>query len=186
MKVIKASRGSAADMLDAMESALNDAGVSASVNASSRVFDDTSGIFTFPGGTVEESELREYWDSNYNDDPVLQQYENYDEWLNDTVSNMIEIFDEERDVVESAEGVPSDNDEYLDKLIEGIKSDLYLEFNNVICEKGKTSLLVKCTYNDLQLDLDVPYEDLFMMDDKLNQDISYVVNSAIEELENSL
>lgn len=186
MKVIKASRGSAADMLDAMKSALNDAGVSASVNASNRVFDDTNGIFTFPGGTVEESELKEYWDNNYDDDPVLQHYDNYDEWLKDTASNMIEIFDEEDGVVESAAEVAADTNDYIDKLIEGIKSDLDLEFNDVTCKKGKNSLLVTCTYNDLQIDLDVPYEDLFMMEDKLNQDISYVVNSAIEELENSL
>lgn len=187
MRVIKASKGSAMDMLDAMKDALNDAGVSASssVKASGRVFHDTSGIFGYPGSTIEESELREYWESNYDDDPILQQYESYDEWLKDSGCKMNEIFDEgEEDVIESAYKVI--DEDYLNKLIEGIESSLYLEFNDVKFEKGQNSLVVRCTYNDLQIDLDVPYEDLFMTEDKLQQDINYVANSAIEELENSI
>lgn len=176
MKIIKASRGSAEQMLDAMKSALSDAGIHASVITSDRTFKDNSGVFGTPGGHVKESELKQYWDENFETDPSLEGYDSYEEWLSDTISVM----------EEDGSNVTYDK-EYVEKLTRGVDDELQSEFDSIKFEEGETSLVVRCTYmGDIEVELDVPYEDLFMTEDKLQQDIWYISNSAVEELENNL
>ena len=115
MKIIKASTGSVSEMLDAMKSALDDAGVSASVKAA----------------------------------------------------------------------IDIDTD-YINKLIDGVENELYEEFSSIEFETKKDALIVRCMYDDIAVELEVPYSDLFMTEGKLQQDIWYIANTAIEELENSL
>lgn len=115
MKIIKASTGSVSEMLDAMKSALDDAGVSASVKAATDIDTD-----------------------------------------------------------------------YINRLIDGVENELYEEFSSIEFETKKDVLIVRCMYEDIAVELEVPYSDLFMTEGKLQQDIWYIANTAIEELENSL
>lgn len=115
MKIIKASTGSVSEMLDAMKSALDDAGVSASVKAATDIDTD-----------------------------------------------------------------------YINKLIDGVENELYKEFSSIEFETKKDVLIVRCMYDNIEVELEVPYSDLYMTDGKLQQDIWYIANTAIEELENSL
>lgn len=54
----------------------------------SESFIDENGVFGEPGANVTKEEMSNYWDNNFNDDPVLYNYDSKDAWLNDTIKNM--------------------------------------------------------------------------------------------------
>lgn len=80
---------SAAKMLDAFENKLaemqnNDVESATDVSCSEWI--DTDGLMTGePGQVVTDADLQRYWDSEHNNDPVLMEYDDYDDWYRDTV-----------------------------------------------------------------------------------------------------
>ena len=80
------------DMLDAFNEKIDELeDTSSSVQASSGVYKDTQGQLGEVGAVWTEQELRDYWKNNHESDPVLQNYEDGDAWLKETLSYMEEV-----------------------------------------------------------------------------------------------
>lgn len=52
---------------------------------------DPHGIMGEPGAIYTIQELKSYWHSNHDADPVLEYYDTMEEWLNDTLSQLHEV-----------------------------------------------------------------------------------------------
>lgn len=59
--------------------------------AASQKFVDNNGIFGQPGEVITDSDMRSYWDNNNSDDPVLQEYETFEDWRSDSISQMTPV-----------------------------------------------------------------------------------------------
>lgn len=59
--------------------------------ASETTYIDDNGIMGEIGDTWTVSELRQYWDAEQMNDPVLSEYDSFDSWLEDTTSQMTEM-----------------------------------------------------------------------------------------------
>lgn len=59
--------------------------------ASETTYIDDSGIMGKIGDTWTVSELRQYWDAEQMNDPVLSEYDSFESWLEDTTSQMTEM-----------------------------------------------------------------------------------------------
>lgn len=49
------------------------------------LYTDIEGVFGEPGVTVSLGEMKEYWNEEKDNDPVLSDYSSYDEWFEDTI-----------------------------------------------------------------------------------------------------
>lgn len=49
------------------------------------LYTDIEGVFGEPGVTVSLGEMKEYWNDANDSDPVLSDYDSYDEWFEDTI-----------------------------------------------------------------------------------------------------
>lgn len=87
--------------------------VSTSIEASTETtYIDDSGIMGEIGDTWTVSELRQYWDAEQMNDPVLSDYDSFDSWLEDTTSQMTKM------------NYTSDYDKYSKDWIAQIKNKL--------------------------------------------------------------
>lgn len=59
--------------------------------ASDTIYQDTNGIMGEIGDTWTVSELRQYWDAEQMNDPVLSEYDSFESWLEDTTRQMTEM-----------------------------------------------------------------------------------------------
>ena len=79
---------------------------------------DVDGMFGEPGAIITDDEMREYWDNEHDDDPVLSEYPDFESWWADTkqwlkltdnsyadmyVESSTEEVDDELDIVEGQE-----------------------------------------------------------------------------------
>lgn len=60
---------------------------------------DDNGIMGEPGATWTIRDLGTYWYNNYQDDPSMSNYDSFDSWLDDTISQMTEMEDEFDDLI---------------------------------------------------------------------------------------
>jgi len=77
-------------MLDAFQTRIEqldgDVVSSTSIYSTSYI-DETGDAFGEPNMKYTDEDLRKYWESNREDDPVLSEYSDYDSWLHDTLKN---------------------------------------------------------------------------------------------------
>lgn len=66
----------------------NSVGAATSITAASESYKDTSGIMGIPGEIWTTAELSEYWKNEQMDDPVMSEYDSFESWYSDTVSQM--------------------------------------------------------------------------------------------------
>lgn len=62
--------------------------VKISANDYDTLYTDISGVFGEPGVTISLGEMKEYWNEEKDNDPVLSDYDSYDEWWADTEQNL--------------------------------------------------------------------------------------------------
>lgn len=79
-----------------------------SLKESTSIYRDYNGIMGNPGATWTIKELKAYWETNHNSDPVLNEYKSMQSWLNDTIAMLH----------------PVTNDEYDESLKESVNSDI--------------------------------------------------------------
>lgn len=63
--------------------------------SSETTYQDTNGIMGEIGDTWTVSELRQYWDAEQMNDPVLSEYDSFESWLEDTTSHMTLSYEED-------------------------------------------------------------------------------------------
>lgn len=77
-----------------MDNALNDEGVTESMMESyAECYRDVSGMFGEPDDIVSIWDMKTYWNTYKNSDPVLMDYDTYEDWLSDTISSMEPIYE---------------------------------------------------------------------------------------------
>ncbi len=171
MNVTKRYKGSISDMLNAMKDALVD---SSRINSStqtvsaSTVYEDVDGIFTFPGGHVDEEELREYWTNNRHDDPVLDHYDSFEDWMKDTRVNLLEVsdyddFDDDTDDSLDMDTVVYGNltlDKYLEEAISKFRAKVSREVDSFTDPRVRDdSIVFSVTYSNTIMEYIVPIHD---------------------------
>lgn len=64
-------------------------------------FKDYNGIMGEPGATWTTEDLKAYWKANYSSDPVLNEYESMQSWLDDTIAMLHPVTDKFGEVLGS-------------------------------------------------------------------------------------
>lgn len=92
------------------------------------------------------------------------------------------------DDVTSAQDFDADMDgeRYLHNLIGDIQSEVESEVDGLIFNTDDDSLLVTVTYTGKVIEFAVPFEDLSFNFDTMEEDVSYVANTILEEIETNL
>ena len=106
-------------MIDVFEDKINELGGYQSIGTATYL--DTNGLFGEPGAQYTEKDFKEYWDEAHDSDPVLMEYDNYEDWYEDTVSNMSEYVDSACGGKKSVEGVYQIDDEGRDEIVNWIE-----------------------------------------------------------------
>lgn len=68
-----------------------------SLKESTSIYRDYNGIMGNPGATWTIKELKAYWETNHNSDPVLNEYKSMQSWLNDTIAMLHPVTNDEYD-----------------------------------------------------------------------------------------
>lgn len=91
MPVCAASSKGIHEMLNAFEDKLEEVGGSTQVQAAyDPEYKDVGGGFGEPGAVYKYSEIKQYWDEDHDSDPVLQEYDSFEDWWNDTRENYLQ------------------------------------------------------------------------------------------------
>lgn len=80
-------------MIEVFEDKLKSLNSSQAIKCS--MYADYDGSFGEPGSVVSDDDIKKYWDENHTDDPVLLDYDSYEDWRKDTAWLLHEI-DEDR------------------------------------------------------------------------------------------
>lgn len=161
---------------------------SCSLNCST--YQDMDGSFSGIGDIFTENELRDMYKDMKHYDPVVGQYDTFEEWLKDTVENgylkIVESasdFDEvTHETVTAAEDV--DRDRYLHTLIGDCDAELENEVDSTVWDNDEENIFLTVTYMDNVIELQIPFEDLDMDWDTIDSDVAYIVNSVLQDLDN--
>lgn len=118
-KSIMASKGTPQQFAAALQNKIAELGggvedinSSTSITAASESYKDTSGIMGIPGEIWTTAELSEYWNNEQMDDPVMSEYDSFESWFSDTVSQM-ELIDASTNIEAASEG---DDSQYIQEL----------------------------------------------------------------------
>ena len=201
------SRGTAEQMLQAFENKINELGgtsIEESTSVEAARYIDTQGVFGEPGSSVTEEELREYWDNEKDNDPVLQEYDSCDTWVRETLGWMeiadsvdscnmncctdngelygADIDDEESDEVLGAID-PSDEEsmgQYAEAVIDAVK-EAFNESVDSVEGRHEGAYIYITVANEGQVDeYEVPLSDLSCDFDHVDSDADFIVDEILE------
>lgn len=93
---VYAITGTPAEFAAALKNKINELGGDVDINSATNIeaaeaYEDTQGIMGEPGDVWTYAELREYWDSEQLNDPVMSQYDSFEDWVDDTISYMTPV-----------------------------------------------------------------------------------------------
>ena len=141
---------------------------------------DTHGIMGEIGDIWTVSELRKYWDAEHLHDPVLSEYDSFENWLEDTISFMTRI---DRDDTVSA--ARSDDNTYAERYIHTLIGDIQSEFEGTVdsmkFDTTDDSLIITAVLGNEVKEFIVPYSDLKFDWNKIDVDTQYICNEIDEE-----
>lgn len=153
--------------------------------SSDTIYQDTNGIMGEIGDTWTVSELRQYWDAEQMNDPVLSEYDSFESWLEDTTRQMTLIEGDE--VVFAAR---DDDDTYDDRFIHtlmgDIESEVSGEVDGLTFDTLENALNVTVVHGSEVTQFTVPHEDLSFDFDKMSNDVDYIVKTIRETLDSDL
>ena len=147
--------------------------------SSETTYQDTNGIMGEIGDTWTISELRQYWDAEQMNDPILFEYDSFESWLEDTTRQMTLIEGDE--VVSAARD--DDNtyaERYIHTLIGDIQAEVQGAVESITFDQDDNNLIVTVVYDDKSVrEFQVPFEDLHYDFDEIDADVAYVVNAIL-------
>lgn len=118
MKKYNFNHGSPEQLVDALNARISELGgdVEACGRVNSATYRDTQGCFTDVGGEVTTEDLRRIYDDDHDTDPVIRQYNSFDEWFNDSLNNGYLEKVESATSIDAAEGDNPMEDRIADAL----------------------------------------------------------------------
>ena len=148
-------------------------------------FRDVHGLFGDVGEILTIAQMREYWEENKDSDPVLLEYNNYKEWLKDTLDNMESVDNID---IESSEAIMSADDatddaRYLHTLIGDIQSEIEHEVETIEFDQDDSNLYMTVMYMDTVKEYKIPFDDLSFEFDTIESDVEYVANTVRSDLD---
>lgn len=145
-------------------------------------YQDVSGIMGEMGDTWTVKELREYWDREQMNDPVLSEYASFDDWLEDTLSQMTPMNDVE-DITAAAEDDPTHNDRFIHNLVGDIEDKLATEVDGLTFDTLENALSITVVRDGEVTQFEVPFEDISFNFDKMDNDVAYIANTIRDSLD---
>lgn len=147
---------------------------------------DNGGGFGGDGSEVYSlKEIKEIWNTIYDDDPILEEYSDFDSWWYDTKQFMTQVSDNE--TIESASDINTDDDaeRYIETLIQDVDAALNeLDLSDYIVERGDSesgeAIHVVVTIDNTVREFSVPEADLQWTFDAIDEDVTYITSEVSE------
>lgn len=73
--------------------------------------------------------------------------------------------------------------QYVDNIQFGVRSELETEVDSIAFRSDEINMYVTVVYMDNVREYEVPYEDLTFDESKVDEDVSYIVNTVLEDLD---
>lgn len=170
--------------------------VNASESVQSAMYQDMDGSTLGDiGTTATEEELRRLYDEWHDSDPVVSEYDSFEDWLDDTVNNGYLKKISGSESVESAEDVDDDdeydeNAEYIQELIGDLESEIVGRHGDVIesvvFDDDDETLYMTVTFEyngETSInDYEIPFEDLSMDPESTEDDVNYIADQVDVDL----
>lgn len=165
--------------------------VNASESVQSAMYQDMDGSTLGDiGTTATEEELRRLYDEWHDSDPVVSEYDSFEDWLDDTVNNgyLKKIAGSES--VEAAEEDDEDdydeNADYIQTLIGDLESEIVGRHGDVIesivFDDDDETLYMTVTFEyngETSInDYEIPFEDLSMDPESMEDDVNYIADQV--------
>lgn len=142
-------------------------------------YKDIHGVMGTPGDIWTSAELRKYWKDEHMNDPVMSEYDSFDSWFRDTVSQL-EPVNTSTSINATTD---ADTERYLHTLIGDVESALANEVDSVNFEQDNNNLYVTITYMSMTQEYAFGFSELTMLWDSIDEDASYIVNTILQGLD---
>lgn len=141
------------------------------------------------GTTATEEELRRLYDELHDSDPVVSDYESFEDWLDDTVNNgyLKKIAGSESvEAAEEDDDEYDENAEYIQTLIGDLESEIVGRHGDVIesivFDDDDETLYMTVTFEyngETSInDYEIPFEDLSMDPESMEDDVNYIADQV--------
>lgn len=115
------------DIYDEIHGATNTCGISPKPVVSSEVsYIDQGGVLGEPGERYTYDELEEMYLNDHDNDPVMERYDSFDHWFNDT-KQFLSVVNSTQDVDSSTEEVPDETEVVIESTVD---TNTYSRFRN--------------------------------------------------------
>ena len=164
--------------------------VNASESVQSAMYQDMDGSTLGDiGTTATEEELRRLYDEWHDSDPVVSEYDSFEDWLDDTVNNGYLKKIAGSETVEAAEEDDDEFDEnadYIQALIGDLESEIVGRHGDVIesivFDDDDETLYMTVTFEhngETSInDYEIPFEDLSMDPESMEDDVNYIADQV--------
>lgn len=167
--------------------------VNASESVQSAMYQDMDGSTLGDiGTTATEEELRRLYDEWHDSDPVVSEYESFEDWLDDTVNNGYLKRIAGSETVEAAEEDDDEDDEYDEnaEYIQALIGDLESEIvgrhgdviESIVFDDDDETLYMTVTFEhngETSInDYEIPFEDLSMDPESMEDDVNYIADQV--------
>lgn len=145
------------------------------------------------GTTATEEELRRLYDELHDSDPVVSDYDSFEDWLDDTVNNgyLKKIAGSESvEAAEEDDDEYDENAEYIQTLIGDLESEIVGRHGDVIesivFDDDDETLYMTVTFEyngETSInDYEIPFEDLSMDPESMEDDVNYIADQVDVDL----
>lgn len=168
--------------------------VNASESVQSAMYQDMDGSTLGDiGTTATEEELRRLYDELHDSDPVVSDYDSFEDWLDDTVNNgyLKKIAGSESvEAAEEDDDEYDENAEYIQTLIGDLESEIVGRHGDVIesivFDDDDETLYMTVTFEyngETSInDYEIPFEDLSMDPESMEDDVNYIADQVDVDL----
>lgn len=145
------------------------------------------------GTTATEEELHRLYDELHDSDPVVSDYESFEDWLDDTVNSgyLKKIAGSESvEAAEEDDDEYDENAEYIQTLIGDLESEIVGRHGDVIesivFDDDDETLYMTVTFEyngETSInDYEIPFEDLSMDPESMEDDVNYIADQVDVDL----
>lgn len=156
--------------------------INASTESSSIKYLDPDGGFGIPGGEITWDQIKDYWDNNHTEDPILAEYPSFDAWWADTEPMLTPIEDctSVNAAVDDIEEVELDADDFdvqevADKIVKyNIATQDEIDLVEAVTDDWSIDMLNKIInartgYDDIETYIGEVYPDRDRFDRTINK-----------------
>lgn len=137
------------------------------VVSASETYSDPNGVLGDPDGKYTSEDLRKIYDESKGSDPVIDQYNSYDEWLADTKQFLHPV---------TAASEDENRDGYIKRLMGDLDEELSEEVDSMEWSTDDANVIVTVSVGDDIHEYTVPFADLQFDWDDIPTDVDYILD----------